>query len=122
MRPSGSQVRHIPDRRKAAKIFREVFEIHHYLKGNVVSNGFFFLVRHGPFPIGMVVSGIQFGAEGKGAKPITFREARLVVLPSYQGYGIGPRLSAVRALAGSAVTFKELGGTGTRLIWGWLFK
>ena len=67
---------------------------HHYFSKSLPTSGFFALVRHGPFPVAFVASGILMGAYNGG---ITYREQRLVVLPNYQGFGLGPRISELIA-------------------------
>jgi len=107
-------VRRLADFTAIRKVYNAIFTEHHYLHGEELpKNAHGWVVRHGPPPgVASVASGsgpsgaichrvthvpVGFVAvspqPGLGQGGITMRESRLVVLPEYQGLGLGTRFS-----------------------------
>ena len=78
--------------RRSVKVFHESFEQHHYMKGNVPLNIHGVVARRRETNALVAFQAItnQFG---QGMGKTSMRESRLVVVPEYQGFGIGPKLS-----------------------------
>eukprot|EP01083_Nonionella_stella_P073079 197361_1 len=83
---------------KCHRALWELFRPHHYMDGRIVPSSRTFLAQlHTPDKefgevVGFVASIIHFGAASKSGLP-RMREHRTVVLPQYQGLGIGTRIS-----------------------------
>jgi len=85
-------IRKLRDNRRSIEVFNEVFEQHHYMKGRVPSTFAGVVVRQDETNALVAFHAIAplFGAStGK----ISMRESRLVVVPEFQGFGLGPKLS-----------------------------
>ena len=72
----------------------ELFKKHHYLTEEVNNSFIFLLFEFNGIPIAINVIGILVG---KTDCKKSFRESRLVVLPDYQGIGIGSKISEFTA-------------------------
>ena len=71
----------------------ELFKPHHYMSGELSSSSNCAVARWGSTPVGFIATLCKPGAVKKDDRRIIFREHRLVVLPDFQGLGIGLRLS-----------------------------
>ncbi|CAD7952719.1 unnamed protein product [Amoebophrya sp. A25] len=93
-------VNFIEDREVGRNVWAKIFEQHHYMSGSLQSNGLYFLCRErrSQRAVGFVSSCHFFGTSQATCK-WKFRENRLVVLPQWQGFGLGPRLSNAVAQA-----------------------
>mmetsp|Transcript_3513 Transcript_3513/g.8306 ORF Transcript_3513/g.8306 Transcript_3513/m.8306 type:complete len:1560 (-) Transcript_3513:785-5464(-) len=91
------------------------FEKHHYLQGQLISNGHYFLLRVAERQAHPALQCFREGAAigflctsvhvGQGWEYLMV-EKRLVVLPEFQGFGIGPKISAVAGEQHLANNFK----------------
>lgn len=73
----------------------DLFREHHYLSGNLNKTSNCFMAMHNNLPVGFIAVLPMPGGTVKKA----VREHRLVVLPDYQGMGIGNKLSDMIANA-----------------------
>jgi len=73
-------------------VFRKFFEEHHYMKGILPTFFPAVVLLRDQVPVAFCAISNQFGYK-QGS--VTMRESRLVVLPAFQGFGIGPRLSGL---------------------------
>lgn len=84
-------MRRISTNRESADIFRRHFATHHYMEGRLPFNIYGLLVR--------TANGELVGYHGVSQQPgaihDAMRETRLVVLPRFQGHGIGPKISTM---------------------------
>ena len=71
----------------------DIFKKHHYLTESVNKSCKFFLFTWNDKPIAIIALGLQIG-RGVGK---AFRESRVVVLPDFQGLGIGSSISRFMA-------------------------
>jgi len=86
------QVRRLKPHSTAAEVFHRFFAEHHYMSGKVPCNFHAVVVREQDSQrlVAMDAVGAFFG-QGNGG--ITWLESRLVVMPEFQGFGVGPKLS-----------------------------
>ena len=86
------QVRRLKPHSAAAEVFHRFFAEHHYMSGKVPCNFHAVVVREQDSQrlVAMDAVGAFFG-QGNGG--ITWLESRLVVMPEFQGFGVGPKLS-----------------------------
>lgn len=85
-------VRRIASTKDSYRIFKEVFEAHHYMRGKLPWSFHGLLVCCGEVPVAFHASSCMDSSwveEGV----VMWRESRLVVLPEWQGFGIGPLVS-----------------------------
>jgi ABC-type glutathione transport system ATPase component len=85
-------VKRLADCRETKRVFLDSFEQHHYMKGNVPTGIYGVVVRTGKANALVAFHGIAYQF-GSGMGNTSMRESRLVVLPEFQGFGIGPKLS-----------------------------
>lgn len=95
------EVKRLRDWRNANAVYTAAFKKHHYLSGGLVFNGHHFLMRmvEGPFQPGTVVGFYSSCVLVGRVAAHNHRESRIVVLPQFQGHGIGPRWSNAMAAA-----------------------
>eukprot|EP00435_Cladocopium_sp_Y103_P045364 s1251_g13.t1 len=86
------QVRRLKPHSSAADVFHRFFAEHHYMSGKVPCNFHAVVVREQDSQrlVAMDAVGAFFG-QGNGG--VTWLESRLVVMPEFQGFGVGPKLS-----------------------------
>ncbi|CAD7948129.1 unnamed protein product [Amoebophrya sp. A25] len=95
-RPLRLSLKRVKDYHTARHVWDLHFEPHHYLDGKLAKNSHSFLLRlydyekKADIPVGLIATQVQ---PGIGMGSISFREHRLVVLPEFQGLGIGVRVS-----------------------------
>ncbi len=108
------EIRPVHDRERARAAWRHTFGPHHYMEGGLAMNAHFFVCRlRGPAAPGAAaaeagsdrasdtslgpavgfVSACMMPGGSEARSRATYRENRLVVLPQYQGFGLGPKLS-----------------------------
>jgi ABC-type iron transport system FetAB ATPase subunit/GNAT superfamily N-acetyltransferase len=90
---------------KLTEAWDNLFHAHHYLTSSLSRNAHAIIVRCGKTPVALHAVAVLPGAYTSN---ITFLEHRLVVLPEWQGLGIGPRLSVEagkRLISGGARFF-----------------
>lgn len=78
--------------KRSREIYDEVFEEHHYLKGQTPTAFHGLLLREATTRHPVAFHAIAILVNGHVGNN-TFRESRMVVLPEAQGFGIGPRMS-----------------------------
>ncbi len=71
----------------------QLFKDHHYMSHKLQMGAWCAIARWGRQPVGFIAVLPKPGAFPKGETRVLFREHRLVVLPEFQGLGIGSRLS-----------------------------
>jgi len=86
------EVRRLGAHQASIEVFKETFEEHHYMRGNVPHCFWGVVAREAGTKQPVAFHAIaNFPGVGNGG--ITLRESRLVVLPQFQGFGIGPAFS-----------------------------
>jgi len=86
------EVRRLEPHQPSKAVFEDIFEEHHYMRGKLPSCFFGVIVREKESGMPVAFHAIS-NFPGKGNGGITFLESRLVTLPQWQGFAIGPRLS-----------------------------
>lgn len=81
----------LPSCQSSRDVFDRIFACHHYMEGQLPFNLYGLLLRSSTGEV-VAYSGVS---TQPGQIHDATREARLVVLPSWQGFGIGPKLSAM---------------------------
>ncbi|CAD7939926.1 unnamed protein product [Amoebophrya sp. A120] len=81
---------------KVEKIWKDHFEKHHYLRPGLPKGMQSFLVRDATSNQSVAFYGASVQC-GRGLNKACCRETRMVILPEFQGLGIGPRLSDAMA-------------------------
>ena len=86
------EVKRLKPHKFSAEVYETYFSEHHYMRGQLPSNFHAVVVRDQESGrlVAMDAIGIFFG-NGNGG--LTWVESRLVLMPQWQGYGIGPKLS-----------------------------
>jgi energy-coupling factor transporter ATP-binding protein EcfA2 len=85
-------VRHLRTIENSKSIFKQKFEEHHYMKGKLPGL-FHGVVAKDEETDRCVAFHAVSNFPGKGNGGITMLESRLVTLPEFQGFGIGPKMS-----------------------------
>jgi len=86
------EVRRLEPHQPSKEVFQETFEEHHYMRGKLPGCFFGVMVREQESGMPVAFHAIaNFPGAGNGG--ITFLESRLVTLPQWQGFAIGPKLS-----------------------------
>ncbi|CAE7828575.1 unnamed protein product, partial [Symbiodinium necroappetens] len=86
------QLRVLRPNRDSQEVFSKFFAEHHYMQGGLPSVFHGLVLRDSATDRMVAFHGIAL-LPGQYSGGITRRESRMVVLPEYQGFGIGPKLS-----------------------------
>jgi len=78
------------ERELQSMVWQRSFAVHHYLRGDLQRNAYCFIVRE--ISTDALVA-FHATVPQPGAVKRAYREHRLVVLPEFQGLGLGPRIS-----------------------------
>jgi len=86
------EVRRLAPHQLSRAVFEDIFEERHYTRGKLPSCFFAVIVRKQESGVPVALNGVSnFPGKGNGGR--TFLESRLVTLPQWQGFAIGPKLS-----------------------------
>jgi len=101
------QLRRLDGCTQSREVYQKIFEEHHYMKGAPPMGLYGLILRDSSNrPAAFHGCAIMVGA---GFTNMSMRESRLVVLPEFQGFGLGPRLSNCvgKLLAASGATLNS---------------